>query len=367
MNFQPYIEKGLITRRRHPLDDSLEIYNYTAKTQFHGRWDPITRRARGLIIHKGKIVAEPFHKFFNLEERPETQLKNLPPETPEITEKIDGALGILYLSPDGKLAISTRGSFESEEALWATEFFREKILLGSDSLNCKKISPDPITKRYTIMFEIAGPTAEHVLRYPDGIYLIGVRDLWSPGKPLLSYSKVIELGERLAFPVFPNFIVDTPLDLLPIDTEDIEGWVAMYPKAQFLLKVKTKRYHQIHRDISAVTVKNILDLLEGGTYDDAVFSLPPEVKLKANQIRDDLIQKYIGIEKEIYKWYQKIPSGSRKKQAAWMNGNIPADLRGLVFILLDGKSPFIWKPLRKLIKQEGRKEIGKRSRHKVSK
>ena len=66
--FDEYIEKGLITRRHHPLNEDLVVYNYTARTQFKRLWDEKTRRARGLIVKNGKVIAEPFHKFFNLEE-----------------------------------------------------------------------------------------------------------------------------------------------------------------------------------------------------------------------------------------------------------------------------------------------------------
>jgi hypothetical protein len=52
-------------------------------------------------------------------------ISNLPNEIPKITEKLDGVLGILY-PENNKVAISSRGSFTSEQAIWATGWMRQK-------------------------------------------------------------------------------------------------------------------------------------------------------------------------------------------------------------------------------------------------
>ena len=333
-----YIDNRLITERSHPLDSGLKIYNYTPKVQFNKLWDGVTRKARGLIIKNDRIIAEPFHKFFNINETPETEIANLPNETPEITEKIDGALGILYPAPDNKLAISTRGSFESKEALWGTEYFRKTYKLPLD-----------ITEKYTVMFEIVSPVGKHVLKYPYDLYIIGVRDMQT--KKLLAYSEVIYFAKQNKLKILPNFQIHTPLHLLPLDAEDIEGWVAMYPKAQLLIKIKTEKYREIHRYISSITYNNILELLEEGQYDDVISKVPPEIRPEADKIKNELLDRYNKIEEEIYRLYSKIPDGTQKEKAIWINRNVPVEYKGLVFCLLNKKEYNIWK----LIKKERRK------------
>ncbi len=70
------IEEGFIRRNKHPSFD-LYIYNYTAKTQYENYWNTETLQCRGLIANgKGKIVARPFIKFFNIEQMSETLLSN---------------------------------------------------------------------------------------------------------------------------------------------------------------------------------------------------------------------------------------------------------------------------------------------------
>ena len=43
----------------------------------------------------------------------------------EVTDKMDGSLGILYRRPDGVCAIATRGSFASDQALEANKIWSE--------------------------------------------------------------------------------------------------------------------------------------------------------------------------------------------------------------------------------------------------
>ncbi len=109
------IDDGLIIVRKHPVLD-IYIYNYTKRTQHDELWDSYTERCRGLIMDgNGNIINNPFPKFFNLGQKEELMIHNLPLEMPSITEKLDGMLGILYQEGD-KPAIATRGSFDSPYA-----------------------------------------------------------------------------------------------------------------------------------------------------------------------------------------------------------------------------------------------------------
>jgi RNA ligase len=64
-----YYERGLITKQSHPTLP-LTIWNYTEKVQYENLWDEVTLKCRGLITDNstGKVIVEPFKKFFNYEE-----------------------------------------------------------------------------------------------------------------------------------------------------------------------------------------------------------------------------------------------------------------------------------------------------------
>ena len=79
----------------------LTLYKYSTKTVFEGNWNYHTSTARGLILDdNGKVIARPFSKFFNLNERPETRLEVLPQETPELADKLDGSLIVCFFNPE---------------------------------------------------------------------------------------------------------------------------------------------------------------------------------------------------------------------------------------------------------------------------
>lgn len=125
------IKKGLITVRKHPFLE-LYIYNYTHKTQYNRLWDQYTEKCRGLILDNNyNILNNPFPKFYNLGENEKVTIRNLPLETPIITDKVDGMLGILYREED-KIAITARGSFTSDQDIWATNWLRKKGYKSED-------------------------------------------------------------------------------------------------------------------------------------------------------------------------------------------------------------------------------------------
>lgn len=152
------VAQGYISKRAHSSGE-LFILNYTKTCQFERNWTPETMACRGLIVDKdNQICARPFSKFFNYEELE----GKIPLEPFEIYEKLDGSLGILYHF-DGKPAIASRGSFDSEQAVWATEIFRKYA-------NYKYFHRD-----YTYLFEIVADWNRIVVKYDwEGLVLLAI-------------------------------------------------------------------------------------------------------------------------------------------------------------------------------------------------
>jgi len=144
-----YFEKGLVYKQVHPTLP-LTIWNYTEKVQYEGLWDEITLQTRGLVTDdEGNVVARPFKKFFNIEEKKFTATEEF-----EVYEKMDGSLGILFFY-EGKWIVATRGSFTSDQAVKAQEILKSKYIVES------------IPKGYTTLFEIIYPENRIVVDYGD--------------------------------------------------------------------------------------------------------------------------------------------------------------------------------------------------------
>lgn len=156
------VDQKYISVQKHPEDD-LYIYNYTQRCQFDRHWTPETLICRGLILDKsGKIIARPFKKFFNLSEHQADDMPDIPLEDFNAYKKLDGSLGILYWINDTPY-IATRGSFVSEQAIWATKIFR------------KFANYNFFQREYTYLFEIVVSWNRIVVQYDwEGLALLAI-------------------------------------------------------------------------------------------------------------------------------------------------------------------------------------------------
>ncbi len=116
------IAAGHIHRRRHP-NLPLEIHTYSSACQAARRWNHVTIRCRGLVSHTvtGEIAGWCMPKFHTYAEH-QAGLPHagpLPDEPFTVTEKIDGALVIVFCH-ELELVVATRGSFTSPVAHWAS-------------------------------------------------------------------------------------------------------------------------------------------------------------------------------------------------------------------------------------------------------
>ncbi|MDO8553308.1 MAG: T4 RnlA family RNA ligase [Candidatus Micrarchaeota archaeon] len=288
----------------------LAIYCYTPKCVYDRRWDNYTKMARGLIINikTGEILAKPFPKFFNLNETEETKLENLPIEEPEITEKLDGSLGILYYY-DGKYFITTKGTLYSEQGQWATEHFRK--CFGNINL------PEGLT----LLFEIIYPENRIVIDYGglNELFLIGAIEI-KTGKDY-NYTELEVLAKKYEFTLVPRKPLTIKqireiIDKLPANEE---GFVARYSNG-LRLKVKGKEYLHIHRILSNLSLISIWETLRDDKFGpEFIGKIPEEFREWTEKTADILLKTKERIENEIKKLYKKRPNSKERKEfALWV-------------------------------------------------
>jgi len=333
-----------INCQKHPSLDLL-IWNYNHSCQFDGAWDDYTIIARGLITDSdGNIIARPFKKFFNLEEREETKMCNLPVKLPEITEKYDGSLGIQYYNGD-MVCIATRGSFNGEQALWATEWM-------------KRFKRSDFKEGYTYLYEIIYPENRIVVNYGDRRELV------------LLAVKNIETGEELDFkeeakrlgincPKVVNENLNDLLDYISKMSADEEGFVMNYGN-DFRIKIKGQEYLRLHRLITGFSTKSLWEcLMENSDLSEVLERVPDEfyswVKEKEKELRD----KFDENKKEAVAGYKKVKDlPDRKSQALEIMKNYKK-VSSIIFSLLDEKEidKLIWRGLRPKYELPFKKEV----------
>lgn len=327
------IRAGYVSRRYHPEFPELAILNYTDKCQFDQRWNDVTLQTRGLIYNTktGEVVARALPKFFNVGDEAHTGQLDPDKTTFGADEKYDGSLGIIYRRPDEALAVATRGSFSSDQALHATELLQSEF------------DPAPldwaIDTGCTPLVEIVFPDNRIVLDYGD-------RD------ELIPLGMVInETGEFQRYPdaeVFPEgTTLRTILESPPVENK--EGYV-IWVEPNKAVKLKFATYLALHRIVSNLTEKEVWRQLKAGTFEEFVVALPDEFHQWATDTAQPLQIAASSIENRVFVWHRILVAEgyeTRKEQALWIQENVEADYRGLVFGLLDNRdiSEGIWKLL----------------------
>lgn len=307
--------------------DGMRIFNYTARCQWARAWDNETRTCRGLIVRADDTVhARPFPKFFNLGE-----MASLPALPYRVFDKLDGSLGIVYEHPDGEPAVATRGSFTSDQALWATAWLRA----NPDYLRAARFA---IVDGVTLLCEIIYPNNRIVIDYADkadltllaAIDIATGRDIhWDewPGERAVEYPAV-------------------PLEALTnTGATNREGFVILWSDGT-RAKAKFDEYVRLHRLVTGVSSKSIWEAMSTGhSLVEVLDRVPDEFYAWVRQVMADLATAYEAIEKQALDEMAGVPVADRRTQAEYIKG---CAYPGVMFKHLDGKdyAPLIWKLIR---------------------
>jgi len=330
-------EQRLLTCRKHPTED-LYIWNYTPECQYDRKWDEYTKICRGLVLDReGNVIAKAFDKFFNINEAEETKLENLPNEVPIITEKVDGSLGIIFIYKD-RLIVATRGSFESEQAAWSTEWLKNNLAKSQYFI-----------KDYTYLFEIIYKANRIVINY-DKEELVLLSIINNETSKELSYEEVNEEGKRLNVNIVKKLEINDikkVIDMLPTLSTNEEGFVCKYSNG-LRVKLKGEEYIRLHKLITGVTERRVWEILKNNENRDAfLLAVPEEFRNWFNDTEAKLKEKYMTIEKEAKETFNNTPKFPTRKEYALHFKHYPSYLHGVLFKLLDSAEydELIWKSI----------------------
>ena len=295
------------------------------------------REFRGLIFDSvtGEILSRPFHKFFNVGEKPETMPENFSLGEPhQVLEKVDGSMVHPFLL-NGKVEFATKSGITevAEEARGVFDAFDHggKRLDWISSLLEMGLSP---------IFEYVGPNNRIVIDYtvPSIVYLatrVNVTGQYID--PVTPYP-----GNRVRDHVSFGGSVSGYVDRVRNEV-DREGDVVVFSDG-FRVKIKTKWYvdlHAIKEDlnhehrIAARAMSNTLDDVLGLVHDsdrDRVLNIGSEFlhdyHAKFDRIRSMhhnlalFVEEHPGdgTRKDVAtKFVPGLPSGDAKYVFAWLD------------------------------------------------
>lgn len=238
-------------------------YMISKHDTFSGEHAAFARECRGITFYPdGKIASRTIDKFFNVNERESTQRNVLPWDMViRIMSKLDGSM-ITPVLVDGKILLKSKKSFTSDVALLAQEYINDKP--GYIAF-CKELLMNDMTPT----FEFTSPKARIVLNYKtDALTLLHIRHNASG-----AYVS-IDILEAMARPFRVPVVEDYPItenmdyyfDSVEHDT-DIEGYVIQF-KSGLMVKLKTKWYLQLHRNVVFLNERDIAEMVLSETLDD---------------------------------------------------------------------------------------------------
>ncbi|GAA1412774.1 RNA ligase [Catellatospora coxensis] len=325
--------EGLVRAQIHP-ELPLTIYNYTEKCTYANAWDEVTLACRGLICDAaGTVLARPLVKFFN-HGQPGAAVIGLD-EPVVVTDKADGSLGIVYVTPDGP-AVATRGSFASDQARHATALLRERY-------------PDwTPPEGLTVLVEIIYPGNRIVVDYR------GLNDLVLLGAVEIATGRSLPPG---AVPGWPGPVVETfayptfEQALAAPARPGREGLVVHALATDVRVKIKYAEYVHLHRIVTGLSARGVWAALgEGATVAEIAEPLPDEFHEWVTELATRLTTGLAELEKQVAQAHDEImeglPEGWVRKDYAVIAGRHP--LRGYLFAHLDGK-PYrrqLWEELK---------------------
>jgi len=240
------------------------------------------RECRGLIFDNatGQLISRPYHKFFNVGEREETQIDKLNLSASHIVlEKLDGSMIRPIPTPEG-FRLGTKAGI-TDVAMNAEVFIGDKPHYGTFIKKC-------IQKGTTPIFEWCSRKNRIVVDYPkDNLILTGIR--YNDTGKYVQYQTMNTYATAWNIPVV-KAIAGDETDLTKIvdhirKWDDGEGVVIRFDDGH-MVKVKADDYVLRHKSKEQINQeKNVLQVILDDSVDDVVPLLTPDdaTRLKAFQ------------------------------------------------------------------------------------
>lgn len=236
--------------------------------------DAIRRECRGLIFRAsdGLLVRRPYHKFFNVGEKEETDPKI-------IDELMNDAVSLEKL--DGSMIAPYRLSFSLEDLRWGTKM--------GDTDVAKMVHPflekNPhyvtfanamIDSGCTPIFEFCSRQQRIVVDYEEERLVMTALRLMDTGE-YLGYLDLQKLGSEMGIEVVQPLVFDK-------DALGVEG-VVIRLKDGHMAKMKAESYMRIHKAKDKITVeKNAVDAILNNEIDDLLPELGEEDRDRVNAL-----------------------------------------------------------------------------------
>ena len=242
----------------------------------------IRRELRGIIFAKdGSILARRLHKFFNVNERDETQQHLIDLSQPHvILEKLDGSM----ITP-----IPVK-----DHLRWGTKMGITDVSMGAETFvathkNYTEFARMTFAMGFTPIFEWCSRQQRIVVDYPeDRLVLVALRNT-TTGE-YANYDVLLECGRTYNLDVVKAYAGTAgSMEHLISETkavEGAEGWIIRFDDGH-MVKIKGEWYLRIHKTKDNLSQeKNVIDLLISEKVDDAKAFMLEDDRKRVEEFED---------------------------------------------------------------------------------
>ena len=234
----------------------------------------VRRECRGLIfdIGTGNLISRPYHKFFNVGEKEETQLNKINLYEPHVVlEKLDGSMIRPILTPEG-FRLATKAGV-TDVAMNAEVFIADKPHYDTFIRKC-------FQRNITPLFEWCSRKNRIVVDYPeDQLILTGMRDKTTGC--YVYYDAMLKYATAWNIPVV-KAVNGLPVQNINLFVKQVREWddgegIVLRFDTGHMVKVKADDYVLRHKSKDSISQeKNVLQTIIEGSVDDLVPLLTPE-------------------------------------------------------------------------------------------
>jgi RNA ligase len=256
------------------------VINYMVAFEETFKWDEsnpigssIRRECRGLVFDNetGALISHPYHKFFNVGEKEETQIHKINLKNPHVVlEKLDGSMIRPIPTEDG-FRLATRAGI-TDVAMNAEVFIADKPQYANFIEKCFRKGTTPI-------FEWVSRKNRIVIDYPeDDLILTAIR--YNEIGSYVTYKVMKNYASAWSIPVV-KAIAGDETDLEKIVShirkwDDGEGVVIRFDSGH-MYKIKADDYVLRHRSKEAINLeKYVIQTIVDDSVDDLIPLLTPE-------------------------------------------------------------------------------------------
>ena len=273
--------------------DGLVVINYLVvlPDSFEG----IRENFRGVILNEstGEIVSLPLHKFYNVDQRPHTQLGLIGDLECRVFEKFDGTM-THALEVGGDIVLASRMGWDTEQAIQATT--------KMNKLPFKDEIAREIREGRTPIFEYIGPNNPVVIQYAheDLVYL------WSRDRKTGKYQRNPVLSQHRVAGGRVTTVRKVMEELVAL--EDKEGFVCVLD--DLWVKAKCQWYLDRHHAMDTLMkpTYRIYEVGLEGHLDDLIAQCADLYKPKLEAILTEVGKDQIRLHRELQSEYDALLS-----------------------------------------------------------